>query len=299
MRSEIDHSKVLIIAVHYKSEDEVLALLDSLQALRESWRVDTIIVDNASGEEHLLRLRRFVAESPNGEVLESSTNRGYFGAAKFALDWYLAHGRSLPDWVIVCNQDVLIENKDFLLRLFEQDPTTLGVVAPRLRALPANIDDNPFMRRRPGWLRLAVLRLSCSSYRIAAMWHWLWCQERNLKGRLRFRRSHPLVNQNGKREWIYAAHGAFLIFSRRYFEAGGYLDEKLFLYGEEIAVAEICRSLSLPIIYERSLRVAHMESSSTGRALSRFSYECSKQALLYMHSRYFAGSKTARERHAL
>src|SRR3989442_14004267 len=96
--------------------------------------------------------------------------------------------------------------------------------------------------------------------------------------------------QNGRGEFIYAPHGAFFIFSRRYFEAGGYLDGNLFLYGEEISVAEICRSLGLPVIYEPSLCVLHQEHQSTGKVLSRFTYECQKRAMQYVTSRYFSRS---------
>src|SRR3989442_12924430 len=92
--------------------------------------------------------------------------------------------------------------------------------------------------------------------------------------------------QNGRGEFIYAPHGAFFIFSRRYFEAGGYLDGNLFLYGEEISVAEICRSLGLPVIYEPSLFVVHNERRSTGHVFSRFSFECQKNALRDVSSRY-------------
>jgi GT2 family glycosyltransferase len=77
----------------------------------------------------------------------------------------------------------------------------------------------------------------------------------------------------------------------RYFEAGGFLDKSLFLYFEEICVAEICRSLGLQVIYEPSLRVLHREHRSTGEGVSRFSYECHKKALRYIRSRYLSGSR--------
>src|SRR5205823_702439 len=92
-------------------------------------------------------------------------------------------------------------------------------------------------------------------------------------------------------ESIYAPYGAFFIFSRKYFDAGGYLDENLFLYGEEISVGEICRSLQLPVIYEPSLCVLHNEHQSTGKRINRFSYECQKAALQYVMSRYLSGSR--------
>jgi GT2 family glycosyltransferase len=107
------------------------------------------------------------------------------------------------------------------------------------------------------------------------------------------RRGQSLPDVNTKSEAIYAAHGSFFIFSRRYFEGGGFLDGNLFLYGEEISVAEICRSLGLPVVYEPSLCVLHKEHQSTGKALNRFTYECQKRAMHYVTSRYLSRSPRA------
>ena len=190
----------------------------------------------------------------------------------------------------MCNQDVLIEDADFFSKLFEHHPSTVGVIAPRIQTVPSRIEQNPFMRNRPGWLRWTSLRLIYSNYGSAAIWHWLARQKKALRSLLKLRVGSLSLNGASGRQRIYAPHGAFFIFSRRYFEAGGYLDGNLFLYGEEISVAEICKSLRLPIIYEPSLCVFHNEHQSTGRRITRFTYECQKKALRYITSRYLSGS---------
>ena len=290
MKIEGRHADALVVSVHFKASEGLLALLRSLQGQTRLEDLDVIIVDNSTGNEDLSAIRSFAARLPNAHLLESSTNRGYFGAARFALDQYLAEGHHLPEWVIVCNHDVLIEDREFFEKLFRQDPQSAGVIAPRIRVSGTNLDQNPFMRRRPNWLRWAGLRFIYSNYGLAAFWHWLSRQKQTLRSRWNARRSKTASIRNGRREFIYAPHGAFFIFSRRYFEAGGYLDGNLFLYGEEISVAEICRSLGLPVIYEPSLCVVHNEHRSTGRVISRFSFECQKDALRYVSSRYRNGS---------
>jgi len=283
-------SKAVVIIVNYKSADPALALLASLERTKAFSENEVIIVDNSPGEEDLLSMRAAVTKLPNAELIESPTNRGYFGAARFALDHYLEQGNDLPDWVIVCNHDVQIEDREFFSKLLCQDPRTAGVIAPRIQGLPGRVDQNPFMRRRPGPLRWANLRFISSNYGAAALWDWLSRRKSELRSWLAARRRGPLPDDNAKRESIYAAHGSFFIFSRRYFEAGGFLDGNLFLYGEELSVAEICRSLGLPVVYEPSLRVLHKEHQSTGKVLSRFTYECQKRAMQYVTSRYLSGS---------
>jgi GT2 family glycosyltransferase len=248
-----------------------------------------MIVDNKCADGPCVTLREAASGLANVELLELTANAGYFGAAKAGLDRFLEHQGVIPEWVIVCNHDVLIEDQDFFLRLFGQDSSTVGVIAPRIQTLPTRVDQNPFMRHRPGRIRWASLRLSFLSYGVAAVWDWLSRQKQTAKSSWFARHAKTASVSNGRRKCIYAAHGAFFVFSRRYFEAGGYLDGNLFLYGEEISVAEICRSLRLPVVYEPSLCVLHNKHRTTGKRISRFSYECQKNALRYVTSRYLSG----------
>ena len=282
--------KALLISVHYGALQPTLELLRCLSRMEHLYELHFLVVSNEAAACSRTELREALAALPNSELYEPTENRGYFGAARFALDGYLANGGRLPDWVIVCNHDVLIEDREFFEKLFRLDPESAGVIAPRIRVSGTNLDQNPFMRRRPNRLRWASLRFIYSNYGLAALWHWLSRQKQALRSHWSARRSKTASMQNARREFIYAPHGAFFIFSRRYFEAGGYLDGNLFLYGEEISVAEICRSLGLPVIYEPSLCVLHNEHRSTGRVISRFSFECQKNALQYVTSRYLSRS---------
>lgn len=277
----------LILTVNYGRADSTVAFLESLTKLKRLSELAVLVVDNSSGDHSVLRIREAIASLPNVQLLQSPTNRGYFGAARFAYDQYLARGNPPPDWLIVCNHDVSIGDTEFFDRLFGWDPLAVGVIAPRLRALPLNLNQNPFMRRRPGRLRRAIIWLSSSSYFVARLWDWLSRQKRRLKSLMIWGSASSDPSGEATCASIYAAHGAFMIFSRRYFEAGGYLDANLFLYGEEISVAEICRSLRLPLVYDPALCVLHREHLATGQTMSRFSYECQRGAIRYVLSRYW------------
>jgi len=289
-----EHASALFIAVNYRSSESILEMVASVNRCSAKQNVGTVIVDNLPVPVGFERIRSVVQGLGNAEVLESPENRGYFGAARFALDHYLANGRVLPNWVIVCNHDVVIEGREFFERLLREDSDAVGVIAPRIQRQQSHSDQNPFMRDRPGRLRWAQLRLVGSNYPLAIFWDWLWRQKSALKSWFEAKCTESTSNKNAKREFIYAPHGSLIIFSHRFFEAGGYLDKDLFLYGEEISVAEMCRSLSLPVIYEPTLCVLHNEHQSTGKALSRFTYECQKKAIQYLTSRYFGSHSRQR-----
>ena len=128
-------------------------MLDSLRWLRGNRDVHVVISDNSCATEELLQIQTAVESFPNVQMLESSVNRGYFGGAVFALEQYLASGHALPDWTIVCNHDLRIEDEGFFAKLLREDPSTLGVIAPQIQTMPGGLHQNPFMRRRPGSLR--------------------------------------------------------------------------------------------------------------------------------------------------
>ena len=275
----------LLITVNYKSECANLRLLEDLESMNGFSSQDVVIVDNGSGEESISTLRHKAERLPNVQLFVSDTNQGYFGGTKFGLDRYIQQRHQFPDWIIVSNPDIAIDDPDFLLKLVSQNWREVGVLAPRIRLKGSNIDQNPFMKRRPGVLRRASLRAIYSNYPFAALWDWLSRKKRDF---LRHRKAGSTKNELSRRV-IYAPHGSFLIFSRRFFEAGGFLDDELFLYGEELSVAEICRSLGLPVIFEPELQVWHDEHATTGRTITVASYQRQKRALKHVFSRYFSG----------
>ena len=160
--------KALLISVHYGALQPTLELLRCLSRMEHLYELHFLVVSNEAAACSRTELREALAALPNSELYEPTGNLGYFGAARFALDGYLANGGRLPDWVIVCNHDVLIEDPEFFERLFRLDPESAGVIAPRIRVSGTNLDQNPFMRRRPNWLRWASLRFIYSDYRLAA-----------------------------------------------------------------------------------------------------------------------------------
>jgi GT2 family glycosyltransferase len=286
MTSSAGQIKALLITVNYGSAASLLELLGSLQHLKASSEIEIIIVDNSSVYKHSSRIREAITQIPTAELVELPTNRGYFGAAKFGLDYYLAQGRALPDWVIVCNHDVVIEDETFFEKLFVRDPSTVGVLAPRITIASQAIEQNPFMEERPGWWRQFTMRLYSSAYPLALTWDWLSRRKRVLLSHTLLGMSSPRSDSDGRP--IYAAHGAFVIFSRKFFEAGGILDDQLFLFCEEIAIAESCRSLGLQVVYEPTLAVLHNEHQSVGNGMSRRMYHYHRRSVRHVLAKYLS-----------
>lgn len=285
MSNDRSPCSTLLIIVHYKSGDSLLALLESLKNVRGLDSVDILITDNYSGENHSGLIEPVAPQFPNFELLELPQNKGYFGAANSALTHYLSQCNSFPEWIIVSNADVLFEDAEFFEKLSAHETTAIGVLAPRISVPSQGLEQNPFMMHPPSFYRRFVMRFYSAWYPLGLLWDWLSRTKRSLFKMISFSAS-PILED---KQQIYAAHGSFFIFNRNYFLEGGVLDDSLFLFGEEIAVAETCRRLKLKILYDPSLRILHDEHSSVGAGMSKTAYGYHKKSVQHLFSKYLQG----------
>lgn len=240
------------------------------------------IVNNTTS---VFRLRNLDTEGPadltaDVRVLNPGLNLGYFGAAHFAFCQYRAE-RPCPEWTIVANTDIVFDGDDFIQRLVTGHALCQhAVVAPRVLSLRDGRDQNPFSSTRPSKIRVYVQALVVQ----VAVGHWLHDRLSVLIRTVRRLCRRTRTTMGGLKE-IYAAHGAFLVLHRSFFENGGTLDHGTFLYGEEISIAEQVRERNLRMCYDRTLAVYHAEHQTTGR--SRIAREYNRRAALYVARRFF------------
>lgn len=279
---------ILVITVNFKGADSTEAFLKSASALEGFALARIIVVENGSHDGSAERLRPFIQKFANVELMESPLNRGYFGAANWALQRYLARADK-PTWIIVCNNDVVFDDRQFLVNLLQRDPATVQVIGPAIVARPTGIDCNPFLRERPSPFKLFRYRLWQQNYYLMWFKQLLSPYVRSARHRIYFWRRSSGIHG---RSQVYAPHGAFLIFSRSYFEAGGYIDDGFFLYAEEFSVAEICRKLRLSVVHDPDLRVSHDAHRVTGRMCNRTTFEYGRQGFEYALRKYFHATTT-------
>jgi GT2 family glycosyltransferase len=289
-------AEVWIITVNYKGADATERFLASAAGLDGISNARLLVVENGSGDGSAEKLRQAVQQYQNRfknlELLESSVNRGYFGAARWALDSFLSRGQK-ADWIILCNNDITFGDRRFLAKLLECDPNRGQVIAPAILDRQTGADSNPFLRQRPSPAQLLYYRFWQLHYGLMWIQQWLSPYVRILRRCVASCLQRPSLSQRAS---IYAPHGAFLIFSRGYFEAGGYIDDGFFLYAEEFSIGEICRRLNLPVVYDPRLCVEHNAHRTTGRMCNRVSYAQSCEGMEYILRKYFSTPTAAESR---
>ena len=230
--------------------------MQSFESLQHSDQASIIIVDNDSTPESKIALNKIVKNSNiDIKIIISPKNLYYWGAANYALDQIDLNANNHPEWIIICNNDILFSRKDLLSKIMNYNSKDYPVLAPAIFSSKTKKDLNPFMEKQINYLA----KLYYSLFYINSITGFIIYKFRQF-----LKMIVSIFNRSmTKSKFIYAPHGSFIIFSKNFFQSGGYLDQNLTMYGEEFTTAEIANKLNIPIYYEPDIEVVHVEHSSS------------------------------------
>jgi GT2 family glycosyltransferase len=262
---------VLIVGVSYNCDQAALRFINSLASISLESKVSTsiMLVDNTERDSSTLFFERVNDLNPKVVCIKSPRNLGYFGGARLGLETYL-QTNPLPDWIIVSNVDLEFRDSTLLSGLGDLSRAeNVGVIAPAIWSEINQSDWNPKIRSRPAKMRMHLYKILYRSYYIYNIYILLFVLKSRARHILGQSAKRSEIRAEGEkdlaRQDIYAPHGACIIFSKLYFQRGGSLDYPMFLYGEEIFVAESARRLGLRVVYDPNLRVCSYDHVATGR----------------------------------
>lgn len=264
--------RILFLLAHYRNSDTLEGFVRHLLSLSSGGLTVHFAVADNSGDLDSARLDQSVS------VYRSHRNLGYLPGCARALDHWLDEFRSMPQWVVVANSDMTLQ-QDFLEQLGAlRAPDDVGIIAPDI-FLPSGARQNPLLSRRPLKLLMgAYAMLARSSLFSSAFELWVWARHR-----IRALRPKPAIPAPR----IYAPHGSLVLFHRRFFEKGGTLRYGAPMYGEEIHLAEQARRASLRVVWCRELVADHFEHSTTVLVTATQRAEWRAQSATHLWNEYF------------
>lgn len=282
---------VLVICINYHSEKDTLAFVRDVFRQEYSGMLHVMVVDNnekAPSETLLSNLSEF---DQCVQVGYPGKNLGYFGGAAWGLSQYLID-KTLPDWIIVSNTDIEFTDRDFFSRLtILHKKNNCALIAPAIYSTQAGVDQNPFMEKRPSVLRMKLYKWVFHFYSIYVLYQTAGLLKQKIsrfikKTQAHFENSEMIASAYSRQ--IYAPHGSFIIFHRNYFEAGGSLNHGVFLFGEEVFVAESARRLGLTVMYDPSMVLWHREHATTSILADRKKAKYVSIASAYCADEFFS-----------
>ncbi|MFD4422564.1 glycosyltransferase family 2 protein [Agromyces sp. NPDC058484] len=247
--------RVRVIAVSYFGANDAKKLLRSLQSqTMGDW--EFVLVENSVDATQRTSLQTIGGDDPRVRVLTPDENLGYLGAARFARE----HSQGTAEWTVIANVDIELPDSDSLLRLSEFSEAGVAVVAPGIISSRSGRDQNPFLVHRP---TAQQMRRRAARMRTPAQ-----AQLTAVASKLKRMALPSSATQAAGR--IYAPHGSFMAIAREYFENGGTLEHPIFLFAEELTLAERVRALGMTVAYLPSIQVSHVEHGQMGVIRSGF-----------------------------
>lgn len=264
---------IAIYCVTYNSYKETQLFIESVNTaagMLKGVEVVVFVADNTEKECQII-----LTDYPNIKVEPYiiGRNLGYFGAVKKCMQ---KHKPISYDYVIISNVDIVV-NEKALKRLSELSINDdIGWLAPMIFSTSEKRDRNPKILSRYSKRKLQILKLLYS-------YPWL----NRLYEQTLYRRKSIKSYSHKEGEEIYAGHGSFIILTKTFFSRIGMIDYPVFLFGEEIYLAEQCRKYGLKTIYVPSILITDSDHCSTSKMKSSFYYKCNLESIKYILNEFY------------
>lgn len=220
--------KITFVIVSFNTHELTLKCLDSIYKFEKSSDFEIIVVDNASTDNSVRLIRK---QFPQVKLISNENNVGFARANNQAIA--VAQGQ----YIILLNSDTqLIENLSTPLTSHFHSSQT-GATVPQLLNSDRSIQASVF--------RLPTLLLAIKSY---------WFNHPSLYAKYYPNSQSPTL--------VESAVMACMCIPRQIFHDLGDLDEKFFMYFEDL---EFCRRLSknnFQIIYDPQVKLIHHHGAS-------------------------------------
>ena len=267
---------LLIITVNYGNTFPTESLLSSLSKCELTGSIKIAIADNESSKASILSLNKKKNElNLDIEIFSYKKNHYYWPAAKKVLSSFVKKEKHYPDWVLICNNDIVFSDSNFFKKLKKIDVQKYPIIGPNIID-SYGISSNPFMKRDLTKLETFYWDFYFSSYYLSII-------IRKIRKYYKFFNPNNLVKNKNLPKKVYAIHGSAMIFSNNFFLKGGFLDNNFEMYGEEISVAKIARDIEVPITYFPELELTHNEHTNTKNTDKRLLFQKAKASHKYNH----------------
>ena len=248
------HYHTIYIGVNFKTPEKAIEWVNSIHATNPKSLI--VLVDNSSS--HNQELYEKIKEK--AVYIDSHENLGYFNGAAYGL--HEIGKKHSFDWLAVTNVDLKLctTNVDGLLDRY----ANAGIVAPSIISYDTGFDKNPYRLHRQSKKSVLIKKYAFSNRLFASIYSSLSAVRNYL-----IRINHKEGKKCDEGTAIYLPYGAAFFFSSKYFNTGCSIDFPLFLFGEELYVAEQARRAGIDIVYVPSIIFMNYEHASTSKLSSK------------------------------
>jgi len=253
---DYDMVDVSVIIVSWNAKNFLIKCIQNLLKSVKQYTMEIIVVDNSSDDGSGASVREIF---PNVYLVENEKNEGFARANNIGID--IAGGR----YVALVNSDIeVIDDCIKLLLSFMEKYQDIGVLGPRIlnkdRTLQASC------RKFPGVWNAVCEALGLNN---------IFPKSEHFSGEEMFYFNHEEVRE------VDALSGCFLMVRKEAIAQVGGLDEKFFIYSEDIDWCKRIKMAGWKIIFCPEAQAIHYGAGSSRNAPEKFLIEQKKAILQY------------------
>ena len=233
---------VSIIIVSYNVKDYLYNCLQSILNSDYSGDLDLILVDNGSYDGSVSIVRK---NFPSVRVIENDSNLGFAKGVNIGLRE--SHG----DYILLLNPDTVIEEKTLsVLTAYMEEHPIVGICGPKILNADGSLQLACKRSFPTPWVALPKL-VGLSKLFPGGTW----------TGRYNL-----TYLDSDERHSVEAISGSFMFMSNRVLEKVGQLDERFFMFGEDLDYCYRIKKRGYDIVYNPISSIIHYKGESAKTA---------------------------------
>lgn len=248
--------KFCFIILHYKTADDTIECINSIENLEEALYI--VVIDNASNNGSIEKVEKACQKYSNVHVIKNNYNLGFAEGNNVGFDY--VKNKICADFVAVINNDIVIPDKKFINKVKKlYAETQFDLAGPDIESLIDHGHQNPMLDTV---MSVRSVNKEIIRYRLLRI-----LNRTNLYDKIKKAGSankKASVHKTEQRKENVTLHGAFMIFSKNYIaNEECFFRPGTFLYMEEMILYRYCMLRHYKMVYDPDITVYHKEDSST------------------------------------
>lgn len=265
------NKSILIVCVNYNSYKELVQYLSSIEIAAQKTKqsnIHVIVADNSTKyETHNVDEFRHI-----NVQIQKQNNVGYLIGAQTVIN-------SIPnildyDYIAISNVDITM-SEDFFVNIEKSNmPGDVAWIAPKIYSKDENRDRNPKVMSRYSKKKLKLLYYM---YKFPILFY---LYTMTAYKRKKLQPKYPEMD-------IYAGHGSFMLLTRSFFESYKKIEYPIFLFGEELYLAELVMNVGKKVRYVPSIVIEDNEHVSTSTLKKNTYFKYNQESIKYILDTFY------------
>ena len=256
-------SRLGVIILSYNTKKLTLECIESIKESAPNLSYEIILVDNASTDQ---TIREVTKKYPDVNIVKSRSNLGFSGGNNLALKKYLKEF----DYFLLLNSDTLVKPDSLEKLVKKAKDKGYSILSPKLINPDGSLQPNAGNLPKPFPLFIWLSGLDDIFRKVIYLPSY---QERNVS------------KYYGTKEvgWV---SGTAMLIDKSLLKKVGYLDEKIFMYGEDVDYCWRAQEKGECVGWTDESKIIHLGgASSTNPKYSQWIGEF--RGILYLYKKYY------------